>query len=139
MSAIHPDAELLALCAQLAEMQAEWQRLWEPTSDEVPSTTEADHAWDRYHRYVWPCTHPSHPEMTGEDLGARLLTLRATTLEGMQAKAAAILAMEEASGYTWDCRDDSCQLATSLMEDVAGVMCPKLGADAPALPERAQP
>ncbi len=108
ISLAHPDADLLALCARLAEMQAEWQRLWEPTSEDwgldAPPVTEADHIWLRYNDHVWPGIHisgqtPRHPD----DLPAQLLDYRPVTPEGVRAKAAAVLAMEDAACYGADC------------------------------------
>ena len=115
-----PDAALLALCAQLQEMQAEWQRLYDLTSDEDELTTPADHAWQAYSEDVWPRTALQPKGCTKQDVPALLLTLAATTLEGLRAKAAAILAMDEAAGYLMDCRDDSLDLSLSLIRDVAG-------------------
>ena len=137
----HPDAALLALCVQLAAMQATWQRLYDATSDSGPLTTDADHAWRAYSDDVWPCVRlavwgdkPPHPD----DLPGQLRTMRAITPEGQVAKARAILALEEAAGYV-DCRDDAIELMHSLLRDVAGIEAHGLGADAPPLPEGAQP
>ena len=44
----HVDADLFALCAQLEDMRAEWQRLYDATSDADELTTPADHAWQAY-------------------------------------------------------------------------------------------
>ncbi len=56
-----PDAALLARCAQLEEMQDEWQRLYDATSDEDELTTPADHAWQAYSDDVWPRSRaPAH-------------------------------------------------------------------------------
>ena len=44
----HPDAALFALCAQMEQMQVEWQRLYDATSDEDDLTTPADFAWQAY-------------------------------------------------------------------------------------------
>lgn len=138
MTVAHPDAALLALCAQLTGMQAEWQRLYDATSDSGPLTTNADHVWRAYSDDVWPGVRistwsdkPPHPD----DVPGRLRTIRATTSEGQVAKARAILAMEEAAGYV-DCRDDAIELMHSLVRDVAGIEVHGLGADAPPLPDR---
>ena len=50
---------------------------------------------------------------------ALLLTHAATTLEGLQAKAAAILAINAAADYC-DLRDDALDLVLSLAHDAAG-------------------
>ncbi len=119
----HLDAELLALCDRLREMQAEWQRLYDATSDRGPLTTPADLAWKAYSDDVWPGVRvstwgdrPLHPD----DVPGRLRMVCATTAEGKAAKARAILALEEASAYL-DCRDDVIDLMLSLMRDVAGI------------------
>ena len=132
----HPDAALLAVCAQLVAMQAEWQRLYDATSDNDELTTAADFAWQAYNDDVWPGTGFQPRDCDTVDVPAKLLTLRATTPEGMQAKAAAILAMDDAGDYTHDIRDDSFELMLSLIEDVAGLARRPLGADVPATPLR---
>ena len=130
---LSPAADLLALCAQLPEMQATWQRLYDATSDSGPLTTAADFAWSDYSNDVWPGVRistwgdrPLHPD----DLPGRLRQLRATTPQGKKAKAKAkaqaILAMEEAGGWC-DCRDDSVDLMHSLLRDVAGIKAHGLG------------
>ena len=126
----HPDSDLLALCARLAEMQAEWQRLWEPTRDDWrlddPPITEADHAWLRFNDYVWPginlvCQWRGPPgSRHPDDVLGRLHDIPATTPEGLRAKAAAILAAEDAGCYGADLRDDASQLIESVLKDVAG-------------------
>ena len=50
----HLDAEVLDLCTRLRAMQAEWQRLYDATSEEAGPTTPADHAWSEYSNMVWP-------------------------------------------------------------------------------------
>jgi hypothetical protein len=87
-----PDVELLALCARLRDMQAEWQRLYDATSDEDELTTPADFAWQNYSDHVWPLVHSNSFTVPAGvvDYPAQLLTLRATTPEGIQAKATAI-------------------------------------------------
>jgi len=126
-----PDAELLALCVRLGEMQAEWQRLYDATSDAPDLTTPADHAWQDYSHNVWPSVRravifggskPRDPA----DLPARLHDLPATTPEGREAKAAAILALDDAAGYC-DSRDDICQLYMAMARDVAGAAYRPLG------------
>jgi hypothetical protein len=81
---IHPDTELLALCAQLEEMRDEWQRLYDATSDEDAITTPADRAWQEYSNHVWPLVYGNSftapPGVV--DVPARLLTLRATPPRG---------------------------------------------------------
>jgi hypothetical protein len=103
----HADGELLALCARLAEMQAEWQRLYDRTPDDGPETA-ADHVWQDYSDTVWP----------GGDLPGQLCMLQATTPAGLQAKGAAILALDDVAAYCDD-RPDYAQLADSLVQDVA--------------------
>ena len=83
--AVDADADLLVLCAQLDTMQAEWQRLYDATSDAGPLTTPADRAWQDYSDNVWPGVRiaiwgnrPPHPN----DMPSRLRTIRATTAEG---------------------------------------------------------
>ena len=125
----HPDADLLALCARLAAMQAVWQRLWEPTSEDwrldAPPITEADHAWMRYNDYVWPAISISRWNVDKEhlhpdDLPGHLLNFRPVTPEGVRAKAAAVLAMEDASLYGANCRNDACDMYHSVLVDAAG-------------------
>ncbi|MGI4797620.1 MAG: hypothetical protein ACRYG8_26960 [Janthinobacterium lividum] len=134
MSAPHPDAELLALCHRLQDMQAEWQRLYDATSDEPRLTTTADHAWDDYTNHVWPgiriASSIFHKQPHPDDQPGQLLRLPATTPEGQAAKAAAILALDEVAGYC-DLRDDSIEMMHSLLRDVAGIETHHLGADAP--------
>ena len=132
----HPDADLLALCVRLSEMQAEWQRLYDATSDEPRLTTPADHAWNDYSNMVWPCVmlsvwddRPLHPD----DVPGRLRLLRAKTPEGQTAKATALLALEEAACWGSECRDDAIELMHSLLRDVAGIESHNLGGDAIAL------
>ncbi len=116
----HPEAALLALCAQLEKMRTEWQRLYDATSDEDELTTPADHAWQAYSEDVWPRTALQPKGCTTQDVPALLLTHPAITLEGLRAKAAAILALDEAAGYLMDCRDDSLDLSLSVIRDAAG-------------------
>ncbi|MGI4945582.1 MAG: hypothetical protein ACRYHQ_34305 [Janthinobacterium lividum] len=127
------DAELLMLCARLDELRAEWQRLYDATSDLPELTTPADHAWQDYSDNAWPGvalaviaggSKPRDPA----DLPARLHDLLATTPEGRAAKAAAILALDEAAAYC-DCRDDICQLYATMLRDVAGAAYRPLGED----------
>ena len=119
------DADLLTLCAQLRDMQAEWQRLWHFTSQDWglddPPTTAADREWLAYNDHVWPAIHiggqtPRHPD----DLPGRLLDFRPVTIEGMRAKAAAVLAIEDAGCYGADARDDAWEMNTSVLVDAAG-------------------
>jgi hypothetical protein len=102
-------------------MQAEWQRLYDATSDEEELTTPADFAWREYSDVVWPLVHSKSCSvpLDVEDVPAQLLKLRATTREGLRAKAAAILAMEEACAYC-DQRDDCYEFCLSLLRDAAG-------------------
>jgi hypothetical protein len=131
-----PDADLLDLCAKLAAMQAEWQRLWNFTSEDWgldgPPTTEADHEWLRYNDEVWPAINisgqsPRHPD----DLPGRLLDFHPVTPEGIRAKAAAVLAMDDAGCYGADLRNDSYELYHSALVDAAGPARCLMGEDAP--------
>ena len=124
-----PDAALLALCAQLDDMHAEWQRLYDATSDADELTTPADHAWRAYSDDVWPHTALQPKGSTAPDVPALLLTHPATTLEGLQAKSAAILAINAAADYC-DLRDDGLDLALSLARDAAGIAFCPVGAEA---------
>ncbi len=135
----HPDAALLALCAKLDKMRAEWQRLYDATSDKDELTTPADHVWQAYSEDVWPRTALQPKGCTTQDVPALLLTYRATTLEALRAKAAAILAMDEAAGYLMDCRDDSLELSLSLVRDVAGSAHRQLGAAVAITPTPLRP
>ena len=124
-----PDAALLALCARLAEMQAEWQRLYDATSDKEEITTAADRAWQQYSDDVWPRTALQPRGSNTPDVPALLMTQRATTREGLAAKAAAILALDAAASYC-DLWDDSMDLCMSLVRDAAGSAFGPLGAEA---------
>ena len=115
----NPDDELIAVCARLREMQAEWQRLYN-ASPEAGEETETDKAWQAFSAKVWPATdlvNPSDPHP--DDLPGRLLDLVATTPEGKEAKAAAVLALHEASLWC-DSREDERQMIESLLRDVSG-------------------
>ena len=132
----NPDAALLALCAQLEEMQAEWQRLYDATSDEADLTTPADFAWQAYSDTVWPGLNFTTWRREGRDPADEpgcLLDLPATTPAGLQAKAAAVLAIDEAASYLTDCRNDSAELWQSVIRDAAGPAHRPLGADAAPL------
>jgi len=118
----HPDAELLAVCARLADQQAEWQEVWAATPD-APDGGHADVALDEFSQNVWPgyrCADPVRGDDTATDLPARLLTLPATIAEGLQAKAAAVLAISDAGSYTGDSRLDEIELLRSVVRDAAG-------------------
>ena len=130
--ASNPDAALLALCARLTDMQAEWQRLYDATSEEGPLTTPADHAWQAYSDDVWPRTALQRRDSVTRDVPGMLLTHPAATLEGLQAKAAALLALDAAASYC-DLRDDSYELTLSLLRDAAGAAFRPLGTDATSL------
>ena len=64
------------------------------------------------------------------DLPGRLVDQPATTPAGLQAKAAAVLAIDEAASYLTDCRNDSAELWASVIRDAAGSAHRPLGADA---------
>ena len=132
-----PDAALLILCGELRILQGEWQALWNLTTEnwglDDPPITAADHEWLAFNDNVWPAVRisgrtPRHPD----DLPGALLDYRPTTLEGIRAKAAAILAMEDAGCYGGDLRDDSCALTSSVLVDMAGSARMLLGEDAAA-------
>jgi len=131
----HPDAALLILCGEPRILQGEWQALWPLTTDDWglddPPTTPADHEWLAFNDNVWPAIHisgqnPRHPD----DLPGSLLDFHPTTVEGIRAKAAAMLAMEDAAGYGRDCRNDCCDLTHSVLVDMAGTARMLLGEDA---------
>ena len=124
----HSDAALLALCAQLEEMQTEWQRLYDATSDEDEITTAADRAWQDYSDHVWPLVHSN--SAGAFDLPAKLLAMPATTPEGVRAKAAAVLAIEDAAAYCDD-RDDGRELILSVLRDLVGTAYRSPGAPKP--------
>ena len=113
-----PDTELLDLCTRLQAMQAEWQRLYDATSEEPGLTIPADHAWAEYSKMVWPGVKISsdifHPQPHPDDLPGRLVNLPGTTPGGQAVKAKAILALDYAAGWC-DCRDDTIEL----LRDVA--------------------
>ena len=131
MDILQPDADLLALCVSLKEMEAEWWCLYEAAlSDELH--TVADQAWRDYSNRIWPGIRLAawndqalHPD----DLPGRLRLFHAMSAEGEAAKATAILAMEKVAPYC-GYRDDACLLAFTLLRDVAGIEAHKLGADA---------
>jgi hypothetical protein len=118
----HPDAELLTLCARLAEQQATWQALWVATPDK-PNGGPEDVAFDTFSSFTWPGTRIADPALDSApvtDLPALLLTLPATTPEGLQAKAAAVLAISDANMFTGDCRMDEIELLRSVVIDAVG-------------------
>jgi len=118
----HPDADLLAVCARLADHQAQWQSLWAATPDQ-PDSGPQDTAFDEFSQNVWPgyrCADPIRGDDTATDLPALLLTLPATTAEGLQAKAAAVLAISDAGSYTGDSRLDEIDLLRSVVRDATG-------------------
>ena len=128
--AAHPDAALLTLCAQLEAMQAEWQWRWTLTSDGPALETEADRAWQAYSDDVWPGIGLSDwNRIEPGDLAGELRALRATTPEGLKAKARAIMALDHAATYC-DCRNDAAQLWQSIIEDVAGPCWSRVGEEA---------
>ncbi len=117
---LRPDADLLALCASLAVMQAEWQRLHRAALDGGPGGP-ADRAWKDYSDRAWPGIRLSardDPTLHSDDVPGRLRSFRAVTVEGKIAKASALLALEKAVPCC-GCRDDACLLAFSLLQDAA--------------------
>ena len=140
-----PDTLLLATCEQLNHQQDEWQRLWVAAGrpkdaslydlrDEEPAPPELRALRD-YTRKVWPATDDPYTHL-GEvriDTAHRLVGLCAYTPEGVQAKAVAILALENVSRYS-ELRDDQWQLTASLLRDVAGSAARPIGAvDVPGI------
>ena len=117
----NPDAKLITLCSRLVEMQAEWQRLYDTTSDGPLLTTPEDHAWNDYSNMVWPgiqiADRVVDKQPNPSDVPGRLLRIRAKTSEGKAAKAAAVLALVEAAGWC-GFRSDSLALMHSLLPDV---------------------
>ena len=130
MTNVTGDADLLVLCAQLRVLQVEWQRLWNATSG-TPDSEEspADLILDRYTAWVWPAVRLS--DVSGLTLAAdpvrMLLDLPATTPEGLQAKAAAVLALHDAGDYSDRDRADQWQIVAGLLRDVAGAAAMPLG------------
>ena len=141
-AAVHPDVDLLALCARLAAMQAEWHRLWHFTGEDWglddPPLTPADNEWLAYNDHVWLGislasgagigAYTRHPD----DLLGQLQDLHPTTLEGLRAKAAAILAADDAGCYGADICDDWHDLTQSILRDVTGAQRCLMGEDAEA-------
>jgi hypothetical protein len=117
----HPDADLLALCSQLASLQAEWQCLWGLTTADG-SKVEADRALEAYSHDVWSGLGASQCDigtLCDGDLPRQLYYHRATTPDGLRAKAAAILALDDAANWC-DVRGDTFDLMRSLICDAAG-------------------
>ena len=128
----HPNAALLALCAHLDAMRAEWQRLWLLTSDGPDLATKADRAWQEYSDSTWPGIAVSDHVLNRlhlTDLPGRLRTLRAVTPEGLKAKARAVMALDNAASYC-DCRNDAAQIWESIVADAAGHDWPRVGEEA---------
>jgi len=123
-----PDVALLVLCGELQILQGEWQRLWEATPEDG-EPGPADTVWRDYSETVWPGVSLREADR-GRDPVRDLIALKATTLEGMRAKAAAIKALDDAGGCLTSIRDDSYELVMSLLQDVAGSAAMPLGEDA---------
>ena len=64
----------------------------------------------------------------------QLRVLRATTPEGLRAKARAIMALDSAAIYC-DCRNDAAQIWQSIVEDMAGPDWPRVGEGAQMMNE----
>ena len=130
MTNVTGDADLLALCAQLRVLQTGWQRLWDATSG-TPDGEEspADLILDRYTAWVWPAVRLSDVSglTSAADPVRMLLDLPATTPEGLQAKAAAVLALDDAGGYSGCDRSDHWQFVMALVRDAAGSAAMPLG------------
>jgi len=123
-----PDTPLLILCSELRTLQGEWQRLWEATPEDG-EPGPADAVCRDYSETVWPGVFRREADR-GRDPVRDLIALKATTLEGMRAKAAAIKALDDAAGYLESIRDDSNELMMSLLQDVAGAAAMPMGEDA---------
>ena len=129
---VHADGEVLAVCAQLAQEQAEWQRLWNAAGrprnasryDEErrgETLTPEMAALRDYTRRVWPATDDPYTTQ-GEvrtDTAHQLADLPALTLEGAKAKAVAVLALHDVAMLS-EVRGDQWELTLSLLRDVAG-------------------
>ena len=129
-TASHPDAALLAVCARLRHLQAEWQRLWFATSDAPDGDgSPADLILGFYSDWVWPGSRLPDAQrlMPGADLVQSLLDLPATTPDGLQAKAAAVLALDDAGGYSGCDRSDHWRFVMALVRDAAGPAAVPLG------------
>ena len=130
MANVIGDADLLALCARLRGLQAEWQRLWDATSDTPEGDgSPADLIFEFYSDWVWPgaCLADAQRLMPGTDPVRLLLDLPATTLAGLQAKAAAVLALDDAGEYSGCDRSDHWQFVMALVRDAAGTAAMPLG------------
>ncbi|MGI4809737.1 MAG: hypothetical protein ACRYF2_16700 [Janthinobacterium lividum] len=123
----HPDAALL-ICGELRALQEEWQRLWAATP-EIGEPGPADAAWRDYSDHVWPGVSRQGADCDGDPVRG-LIATKATTLEGMRTKAAAIKALDDAGGYLMSIRDDSYELTMSLLQDVVGPAAMPMGEDA---------
>jgi hypothetical protein len=135
------DAELLAVCDELAALQVEWQTVWAATPDD-PDGGPEDIAFDTFSSFTWPGTRIADPALDSApvaDLPALLLTLPATTPEGLQAKAAAVLAISDADMFTGDCRLDEIELLRSVVRDAAGPTYRPVGEDFAGLPDDNSP
>jgi hypothetical protein len=95
----------------------------------IPLGGHTGRSRQRPRRYGLRCVHRSHmaryriadsDEARAADLPALLLTLPARTPEGLQAKAAAVLAISDATAFTGDCREDEIELLRSVVLDAAG-------------------
>lgn len=94
-----PDAALLMLCDELRILQVEWQRLWEATP-EVSAAGPTDMALDDYSESVWPggCRLDADRE---HDPVRNLITMQATTLEGMHHLYYRLNEYEQACSPAW--------------------------------------
>ena len=129
MTGVTGDADLLALCAQLRVLQVRWQRLWDAALGSPDGDGPADLLLDRYTAWVWPGTELADVAglASAADSVRMLLVLPATTPEGLQAKAAAVLALHDASDYSESNRDDHWQIVAALLREVAGTAAMPLG------------
>lgn len=129
------DADLLALCAQLRVLQTRWQRLWDAASNAPGDDNPADLILDRYTAWVWPGTMLADVSglTSAADPMRLLLILPATTPEGLQAKAVAVLALHDAGDYSDRDRADQWQIVAALLRDVAGAAAMPLGKVSPPI------
>lgn len=129
MTNVTGDADLLALCVRLRVLQAGWQRLWDAASGSPDGDGPADLILDRYTAWVWPAVRLSDVSglTSAADPVRLLLDLPTTTPEGLQAKAAAVLALHDVGDYSDRDRADQWQIVAALLREVAGPAAMPLG------------
>ena len=115
-----PDARILEICAVLADQQQDIDRLHKVVDDLPPEVEDGPEflAFDAYLDDVWPGFEAS---MRGRDgLLGELIGLEPVTAGGVQAKAAAVLAVVEASRFGGDQRYDHAALVASVLRPLVG-------------------